>query len=59
MSISAFDQRLSEWATRGFRSCFHIECSSVGVVPATNDSFGDFQCNAAMALAKEVEAVAS
>ena len=55
MSISAFDQRLSEWATRGFRSCFHIECSGVEVVPATNDSFGDFQCNAAMALAKELK----
>ena len=27
----------------------------MGVVPATNDSFGDFQCNAAMALAKELK----
>ena len=55
MSIIAFDQRLSEWATKGFCSCFHIECSKVEVVPTTNDSFGDFQCNAAMAFAKELK----
>ena len=55
MTIRAFDQRLSEWATRGFSSCFHIECSQLGVVPATNNSFGDFQCNAAMTLAKELK----
>jgi arginyl-tRNA synthetase len=55
MSTVAFDQRLSEWATKGFCSCFNIEFSKVEVVPTTNDSFGDFQCNAAMALAKELK----
>mgnify|MGYP001201884794 FL=1 len=55
MSTVAFDQRLSEWATKGFCSCFDTECSTVGVVPTTNDSFGDFQCNAAMVLAKELK----
>ncbi len=55
MSLIAFDKRLSKWAITNFNSIFNIECSEVSFVPTANESFGDFQCNAAMSLAKTLK----
>ena len=55
MSLIAFDERLSKWAVTNFNSIFNIECSEVSFVPTANENFGDFQCNAAMSLAKTLK----
>ncbi len=55
MSLIAFDTRLSKWAVTNFNSIFNIKCSEVSFVQTTNENFGDFQCNAAMSLAKSLK----
>ena len=54
-SISTIEQDLSAWARARFAAVFP-EVDSAGlaldVVPTTDVKFGDYQCNAAMALAK-------
>jgi arginyl-tRNA synthetase len=51
-------ETLSDWAVEGFRAAFGdalTDTSMVGVVPAANPQFGDYQCNAAMPLAKQLK----
>jgi arginyl-tRNA synthetase len=50
-------ETLSDWAVAGFRAAFGdalSDTSAIGVVPAANPQFGDYQCNAAMPLAKQL-----
>ncbi len=52
--FAPFEERLSSWTTETMQSVFGLEKSSVklGVSPTQNETFGDYQCNAAMELAK-------
>lgn len=52
--FATFEERLSVWTTETMRSVFGIEESVVklGVSPTSSEKFGDYQCNAAMELAK-------
>lgn len=46
---------LTDWARARFHAVFpneNFDDGTIVVLPATNDEFGDFQCNAAMGLAK-------
>jgi arginyl-tRNA synthetase len=51
-------ETLSAWAVAAFKSAFGdalTDTSAVGVVPSGNPQFGDYQCNAAMSLAKQLK----
>jgi arginyl-tRNA synthetase len=51
-------EELTAWATDSFRAAFGdavTDLSCVTVVPTTNPEFGDYQCNAAMPLAKQLK----
>jgi arginyl-tRNA synthetase len=51
-------ETLSAWATSGFKTAFGdalTDTSDICVVAATNQQFGDYQCNAAMPLAKQLK----
>ncbi|HEY5653507.1 MAG TPA: arginine--tRNA ligase [Pontiella sp.] len=52
--FATFEERLSAWTTDAMKSVFGLEDCNVhlGVSPTNNDKFGDYQCNAAMVLAK-------
>lgn len=52
--FAPFEERLSVWTTDAMKSVFGLEDTNVplGVAPTNNDKFGDYQCNAAMELAK-------
>ncbi len=52
--FATFEERLSAWTTDTMQTVFGLEESSVklGVSPTQNETFGDYQCNAAMELAK-------
>lgn len=52
--FATFEERLSTWTAETMQSVFGIEESGVklGVSPTQNEKFGDYQCNAAMELAK-------
>ena len=52
--FATFEKRLSNWTTETMKSVFGLEESEVklGVSPTNNERFGDYQCNAAMELAK-------
>ena len=52
--FATFEERLSAWTTDAMKSAFGLEDSDVhlGVAPTNNDKFGDYQCNAAMELAR-------
>jgi len=52
--FATFEERLSIWTTETMQSVFGLEETGVklGVAPTQNEKFGDYQCNAAMDLAK-------
>lgn len=53
-AFATFEERLSSWTTDTMKTVFGLEESDVklGVSPTNNEKFGDYQCNAAMELAK-------
>ncbi|MEN7973992.1 MAG: arginine--tRNA ligase [Verrucomicrobiota bacterium] len=55
--FATFEERLSVWTTDAMKSVFGLEDTDVhlGVTPTNNDKFGDYQCNAAMMLAKPLK----
>ena len=55
--FATFEQRLSEWTTEAMKAVFGLDHADVnlGVTPTNNEKFGDYQCNAAMALAKVLQ----
>jgi arginyl-tRNA synthetase len=52
--FATFEERLSEWTAAAMNSIFGLDSADVhlGVAPTNNEKFGDYQCNAAMALSK-------
>ena len=52
--IESFEKRLTDWTTATLSSLFDLStCSAhLGVAATNNEQFGDYQCNAAMELAK-------
>jgi len=52
--FATFEERLSVWTTETMQSVLGLEdsCVKLGVSPTNNATFGDYQCNAAMELAK-------
>ncbi len=53
--MESLDQHLTDWLRGVFRATFPEaaeHADAVDVLPATDPAFGDYQCNAAMALAK-------
>jgi arginyl-tRNA synthetase len=55
--FATFEERLSAWTTEAMSSVFGLENEGVhlGVAPTNNDKFGDYQCNAAMELARTLK----
>jgi arginyl-tRNA synthetase len=55
--FATFEERLSAWTTESMKSIFGFEDSDVhlGVAPTNNEKFGDYQCNAAMELARTLK----
>lgn len=55
--FATFEERLSAWTTEAMHSMFGLEDAGVhlGVTPTNNDQFGDYQCNAAMELARTLK----
>ena len=55
--FATFEERLSDWTTRTMRSVFGLDDNSarLGVAPTNNEKFGDYQCNAAMELARTLK----
>jgi arginyl-tRNA synthetase len=55
--FATFEERLSAWTTEAMKSVFGLEDAGVhlGVTPTNNDTFGDYQCNAAMELARTLK----
>ena len=53
-SFATFEDRLSSWTADAMKSVFKLEDSDakLGVSPTNNAKFGDYQCNAAMELAR-------
>ncbi|MEE9368692.1 MAG: arginine--tRNA ligase [Pontiella sp.] len=56
-TLITFEERLSIWTTESMKSIFGFDDSDVhlGVAPTNNDKFGDYQCNAAMELARTLK----
>ncbi len=56
-ALATFEERLSVWTTATMKLVFGFENSEVhlGVAPTNNDKFGDYQCNAAMELARTLK----
>ncbi len=54
---ATFEERLSAWTAESMKSIFGLGDSAVhlGVAPTNNDKFGDYQCNAAMELARTLK----
>lgn len=52
--FATFEKRLSSWTAETMKSVFGLEDTEIklGVSPTNNEKFGDYQCNAAMELAK-------
>jgi len=53
--IATFEKRLSDWTTENMIKVFSLNNISgikLGVSPTNNEKFGDYQCNAAMELAR-------
>jgi arginyl-tRNA synthetase len=57
LSKQTISEMLSDWSRAAFRGKFGdaIDVSRVGVVETSNPQFGDYQCNAAMSLAKDLK----
>ncbi|HOW96683.1 MAG TPA: arginine--tRNA ligase [Kiritimatiellia bacterium] len=56
--VLTIEQVLSDWARGAFQAAFPDSIPdglSVGVVPTADERFGDYQCNAAMSLAKALK----
>ncbi|MDF7799202.1 arginine--tRNA ligase [Pontiellaceae bacterium B1224] len=55
--FATFEERLSAWTTEAMVKVFGLNDSDVnlGVTPTNNDKFGDYQCNAAMVLSKQLK----
>ncbi|MEI6892415.1 MAG: arginine--tRNA ligase, partial [Pontiella sp.] len=55
--FATFEERLSVWTTDAMKMVFGLDDSEVnlGVTPTNNDTFGDYQCNAAMVLSKQLK----
>ncbi len=55
--FATFEERLSAWTADAMKSIFGLEDAAVnlGVSPTNNDKFGDYQCNAAMVLSKQLK----
>ncbi len=55
--LATFETRLSEWTADTMKTIFGLDDSEVhlGVSPTNNDKFGDYQCNAAMELARSLK----
>lgn len=55
--FATFEEHLSVWTTNSMKSVFGFSDTEVklGVSPTQNENFGDYQCNAAMELAKELK----
>ncbi len=55
--FATFEERLSAWTTDAMKSVFGLNDADVhlGVSPTNNEKFGDYQCNAAMSLAKTLQ----
>jgi arginyl-tRNA synthetase len=56
-ATATFEERLSEWTEKAMKSVFGLEQTDVhlGVAPTNNEKFGDYQCNAAMELARALK----
>ena len=52
MKVQRFQERIEDWASRGFSDVFDVEDIRGHISATNNDSFGDYQCNAAMSLSK-------
>jgi arginyl-tRNA synthetase len=54
---ATFEERLSIWTTEAMISVFGLDDTEVhlGVTPTSNEKFGDYQCNAAMELARTLK----
>ncbi len=55
--FATFEERLSAWTTEEMKSVFDLKETDVhlGVSPTNNEKFGDYQCNAAMELARTLK----
>ncbi len=55
--FATFEERLSAWTTEAMHSMFGLEDAGIhlGVTPTNNDKFGDYQCNAAMEMARTLK----
>jgi arginyl-tRNA synthetase len=55
--FATFEERLSDWTTESMKAVFGLADSDVhlGVTPTNNEKFGDYQCNAAMELARTLK----
>ncbi len=55
--FATFEERLSTWTTETMTSIFGLDDTAVhlGVAPTNNEKFGDYQCNAAMELARTLK----
>lgn len=56
--IQLIEQQLSGWCTDTFTACFpEVDLSGIqlGVIASKNEQFGDYQCEAAMKLAKALK----
>ncbi len=55
--FATFEEKLSAWTAESMKSVFGLDESEIhlGVSPTNNEQFGDYQCNAAMALSKALK----
>lgn len=55
--FATFEERLSAWTTDAMKAVFALTDTEVhlGVSPTNNEKFGDYQCNAAMELARTLK----
>ncbi|MBN2783782.1 MAG: arginine--tRNA ligase [Pontiellaceae bacterium] len=55
--FATFEERLSSWTTDAMVSIFNLDGTDakLGVSPTNNEKFGDYQCNAAMELARSLK----
>ncbi|QBG46809.1 arginine--tRNA ligase [Verrucomicrobia bacterium S94] len=55
--FATFEERLSAWTEEAMQSIFDLSGAEVnlGVSPTNNEKFGDYQCNAAMVLSKQLK----
>ena len=55
--MKTFEEQLSDWTNQAMRTIFELNDSAknLGVAATHNEQFGDYQCNAAMELARIVK----